>query len=145
MSTPDAILLDIGPVVMTTLTDAKRKSSESWTEGISSLGENAGDLKRYSDKDKATVKVHGITLQHLLEELRIEPGRLNILQIDAECYDARILLQWPDLEEHRPTVINIEWSCINTEERCQLIQRLVDAGYTHFDHTDKDFTAVIAA
>eukprot|EP01134_Creolimax_fragrantissima_P003758 CFRG3758T1 len=134
-----------GPTLMTTLTKEKISKSDAWVQGISSLSKNAGDLSRMKSKDKKTVEVQGITLEQLLQDTHIQAGRLNILQIDAECYDAHILHNWDGLEKYMPQVINIEWSCISESEKCALVKRLVNAGYNAFDRTGKDFTAAIVA
>jgi hypothetical protein len=67
-----------------------------------------------------------MTFDTLLCDLNVE--RIDLLQIDAEGYDAEIV-NTIDLERARPHIICYEHMHLSAEQQEGCIQRLVDHGY----------------
>lgn len=74
-----------------------------------------------------TEEVRCMSLASLLEKHGI--GRIDVLQLDTEGYDARILRQL-DLVRYRPTIINMEWQWLDDAERNEVGERLRAEGYS---------------
>lgn len=70
--------------------------------------------------------VECLTLDELMKEA---PGaRLDLLQIDAEGYDAEILASL-DLDKHRPVIIRYEHKHLGRRDQATCIERLLAQGY----------------
>jgi len=54
--------------------------------------------------------------------------RVDLLQIDTEGYDYRVLRTF-DLERYRPAIVNLEYYCLPIRERLATCELLRDAGY----------------
>lgn len=74
-----------------------------------------------------TEQVRCLSLASLLEKHAV--GRIDVLQLDTEGYDARILRQL-DLACYRPTIINMEWQWLDEAERKEVGERLRGEGYS---------------
>lgn len=68
-----------------------------------------------------------LSLASLLEKHAVE--RIDVLQLDTEGYDARILRQL-DLARYRPAIINMEWQWLDEAERKEVSTLLSAQGYS---------------
>ena len=73
-----------------------------------------------------TVQVETLTFGTLVERFRME--RLDLLQVDAEGYDARILAQ-VDFERFRPAIVRYEHMHLSQEEEEATLRLLRGRGY----------------
>ena len=114
-----------------------------WAVGISSFFNDRNSLGGVltSAEDFARVKpfviqeeVQCVTLPELLSSHRVE--RIDLLQIDTEDYDYRIIQQM-DFARHRPAVIHLEHYVLPQEEKRACFSLLLGHGYvvgcTHKD------------
>lgn len=110
-----------------------------WSQKIASLkkanvlkhgeGQPEYGLKRgieHIDELMEVIQVQTLTFGSLVERFGVE--RLDLLQVDAEGYDARILAQ-VDLERFRPAIIRYEHMHLGREEQELCLRRLLDHGY----------------
>lgn len=114
-----------------------------WAAGISSLypDRNAIGGKRTPAEEFAKIRDHietqrvrGEPLPSVLARHRIE--RIDLLQIDTEGHDYRVLRQF-DFDRYRPELVQIEIYNLPEQERRAALKLLVDAGYeVRFDHKD---------
>jgi FkbM family methyltransferase len=74
-----------------------------------------------------TEEVRCLSLTSVLDKHAVE--RIDVLQLDTEGYDARILRQL-DLARYRPSVINMEWQWLDEAERNEVSARLRAEGYS---------------
>jgi FkbM family methyltransferase len=74
-----------------------------------------------------TEEVRCLSLTSVLDKHAVE--RIDVLQLDTEGYDARILRQL-DLRRYRPSVINMEWQWLDEAERNEVSTRLRAEGYS---------------
>jgi FkbM family methyltransferase len=74
-----------------------------------------------------TEQVRCLSLASLLSKHSVE--RIDVLQLDTEGYDARILRQL-DLSRYRPAIINMEWQWLDEAEKAEVSTRLRDSGYS---------------
>jgi len=74
-----------------------------------------------------TEQVRCLSLASLLRKHPLE--RMDVLQMDTEGYDARILRQL-DFARYRPTIINMEWQWLSEAERKEVGARLRGEGYS---------------
>jgi FkbM family methyltransferase len=72
--------------------------------------------------------VEGITFDEMLD--RADLQRFDLLQIDTEGYDYRVLRQ-VDLRRRGPRVVHIEFYCLPLEERLAAFRQLTEAGYAY--------------
>jgi FkbM family methyltransferase len=92
--------------------------------------------------NSAVVKeeIQCLSLASLIARHGVE--RIDILQIDAEGYDARILKQL-DLSVFKPTIINMEWHWLADSEKSEISGHLKRHGYSMYEcHMDMLATAV---
>jgi FkbM family methyltransferase len=88
-------------------------------------GETYEEMKRFYEEHRVIEPVRCITLQDLVGRHSIEA--IDLLQIDAEGYDHRIL-QTIDFERMRPSFINYERVLLQDEEAaCRHL--MIQAGY----------------
>lgn len=115
----------------------------SWAAGISSLypDRNAIGGKRTPAEEFAKIRDHiakqrvrGEPLPSILARHRIE--RIDLLQIDTEGHDYRVLRQF-DFNRYRPELVQLEIYNLPEGERRAALRLLADAGYeVRFDHKD---------
>ena len=67
-----------------------------------------------------------LSLASLLAKHNVE--RIDVLQIDAEGYDANILRQ-VDFSSIKPSVINMEWQWLTVDEKVEVTELLKGQGY----------------
>ncbi|MGI9265702.1 MAG: FkbM family methyltransferase [Gammaproteobacteria bacterium] len=85
-------------------------------------------------------EVQCLSLASLLA--RHDVKNIDVLQIDAEGYDARILMQL-DMSVFRPSVINMEWHWLTDTEKREISTHLKGHGYSMYEsHMDMMATAV---
>ncbi len=112
----------------------------SWVLGISSLSrehveaqevffQRSGfqDLMRYV----RTVAVEVVTLRTLLD--RHGSPRVDVLQIDAEGYDYKVLRQW-DFSLGRPSIVNFERARLSAQGKTLSVELLLSQGYALYQH-----------
>lgn len=75
-------------------------------------------------------KVECMSLNTLLTKHNVE--RIDVLQIDTEGYDVKILRQL-DFSVHKPTLINMEWQWLLAEERQEVVLLLRSNGYALYN------------
>lgn len=102
-----------GPVIMTTVEDRT-------TIGTLVPERNIMRLR----KARREVSVPGLTFRSLLDRHAI--STFDVLQIDTEGYDYRILEQ-VDLRKHDVKIVNMEFYCLPVDERVATMRQL-DAG-----------------
>jgi FkbM family methyltransferase len=93
------------------------------------------------DRRIETEEVQCVTLEAVLEQA--PAGHLDLLQIDAEGYDAQIL-EMLDLDRFRPTIIHFEHHALASEVHTRLLDRLRGHGYRILVEA-KDTTAYLAS
>lgn len=107
----------------------------TWVLGISSLsrehvqaqeiflrGSAFPDLMRFV----RSVDVEVLTLPMLLEAHG--SPRVDVLQIDAEGFDYKILRQW-DFSASTPSIVNLEHARLGAEEKSLAVELLLSQGY----------------
>lgn len=105
-----------GPIEMLTATG--RTTIGSITPDRTILHLHPGELR--------TVTVEGRTFGSILARHGIE--RFDILQVDTEGYDYKVLCQ-VDLRARGVTIVNLEYFCLPVEERFAVCERLAAAGF----------------
>lgn len=107
-----------------------------WAFGASTLTPERTRYSRENSSDElnealgaAVVKeeVRCISLAALLEHHQVKT--IDVLQIDAEGYDARILKQL-DFSRYKPALINMEWQWLTPMERGEVSSLLQRHGYS---------------
>ena len=124
-------------------------SEKRWANGLASFNKahlelhmengyverNIGDERQYlpvnPDAYISSEMVETMTFDTLLD--KYQPDTLDLLQIDAEGYDYK-LLQLYDFERIRPAIIQFEHHVMSSKERSDSLKRISNAGYLSFKH-----------
>ena len=106
-----------------------------WAMGVSSLSDTL--LRHYPD-DVVTETVPALTFADLVAREGL--GRIDVLQIDTEGHDWKVLRQ-VDLRHWRPRVVRVEVVNLEPTERLAVADVLAAAGYD-LCYTGVDVTAV---
>lgn len=91
---------------------------------LSSFTPERNLLSRASELVGADVQT--VTFKTLFEKYPCE--KVDLLQIDTEGYDYKVLKTW-DFERFRPLMINMEYYCLEVEERLEALKLLHRYGY----------------
>ncbi len=105
---------------------------------IGSILPDRNILKLRGDDELKTIRVDGLTFDSLMKKHDI--GQFDLLQIDTEGYDYRVLQQ-VDLREHDVVVVNLEFYCLPVSERLAACDQLDEAGFA-WDFGKMDLVAV---
>ena len=120
-----------------------------WAKGISSFftDRNAiggvGCSKEIYDVIRPLIveeDVNCITLETLLARNKIK--KIDLLQIDTEGYDFRILKQL-DFSRYRPFVINMEFALLPDNEKSECLSLLSAHGYNTMMSSQNDLVATV--
>lgn len=116
----------------------------AWADGIASLAPERNALggrkideaqHRWLRRETETVSVEALSFADFSRRYAVE--RLDVLQIDVEGYDWRILQQI-DLARHAPKCIHMEIVCLPPEEIAEAISHLRGAGYACYAMEDAE-------
>ena len=119
-----------------------------WAKGASSfLPERTALSGLLADKNEPALvskhvrleMVHCLTLPDLFVKHKVT--QLNLLQIDAEGYDYKILKQL-DFSRYRPECINIELLCLPADERQAAFDLLDQNGYSCYFYDQAELLGV---
>ena len=113
----------------------KRAGLPDWVMGMSTFVPGKLDCYQPHVVEQA---VACIPLAKLLAKHR--PAKVDILQIDAEGYDFKILKQF-DFARYRPSVVNFEFVNLNRQEKAEVETMLLRHGYLFYQE-DQDVFAV---
>lgn len=135
-----AISEKAGPVTMWLMDPAKWRQLPGWTQGIATMfpRRNATCQVRFHHQ-RIRREVPGQTLSAVLEKHEI--GRIDILQIDTEGADYRILRQL-DFRKYSPALINFEYCNLPQHERYAARRLLQNNAYVILNHGKLNWTAV---
>lgn len=114
-----AIAEEDGPVVLTTTSDRETIGSLLPDRNILKLGRH----------EVEQIRVNGLRFDTLLAKHGIE--RFDLLQIDTEGFDYRVLRQ-VDLASRGVKVVNLEYYCLPVSERLAACEGLRAAGFASF-------------
>lgn len=103
----------------------KDDPSREWMRGISTLNAEVGDITSISPGDLFKTFVQPITMDSLLKDVSTT---IDILQIDTEGYDSKILFQFP-FNRWKPALIIMEFLHITVTEFRQSVNALKSLGY----------------
>lgn len=112
-----------------------RNGVPDWAFGASSLlpertrfGRANSPPELFESLSSAAVaeQVRCVSLATLLQRHGI--AKIDVLQVDTEGYDARIIRQL-DVARYRPVLINMEWQWLSPAEREEIMAMLVGQGY----------------
>jgi FkbM family methyltransferase len=105
--------------------------NNAWMAGISTLNPNQGDITSIPKEFIRKKKVPITNLASVLESHQVT--RCNILQIDTEGYDAKVLMQFP-LAHILPELIIMECIHITVLEYRNTTKLLNSLGYSLVEH-----------
>lgn len=115
--------------------EAVHRGVPHWALGMSTFIE--GKLDDYKPH-VVEQPVACMRLETLLAKYK--PERIDILQIDTEGYDYKVLKQF-DFTRYQPYIINLEWVNLNAEEKAATQALLLAQGYVFYEN-DMDLFAV---
>lgn len=114
---------------------AKRAGLPDWVLGMSTFV--PGKLDQFKPH-VIEQSVACMPLAAVLEKHR--PAKIDVLQIDTEGYDLKVLQQF-DFVRYRPLVVNFEVVNLSSQERAEAMELLLAHGYVFYQN-DMDIFAV---
>lgn len=108
----------------------KLKLLPEYAEGIGSFDIKHHEKSNISDSCMISEKVECVNLMDLIKKYNI--SNINLLQIDAEGYDAEII-KMINFDIIRPTIIKYEHANLDAKEQHQLIKILESNKYVIFE------------
>lgn len=115
--------------------EAIRKAGlPDWMRGKSSF---RAELLSEAGSHVVQETVRCITLAQLIA--KYTPRKIDVLQIDTEGYDFKVLRQF-DFERYRPAIVNFEFCHLDAEEQAEAEALLMAQGYVFY----RDFQDVLA-
>ncbi len=104
-----------------------------WAAGCATFVENSRNIASCPDLKNhlITQDVQTLPLGALLEKHNVQ--HIDVLQIDTEGYDYKVLSQL-DFTRHKPSIINMEYVHLNDEEKMTTCALLNEHGYVFSTH-----------